>query len=56
VSTRAFENYPTSRWDENEIVRDVQHLTIPPEALPGEYKIVVSDGTQSFDVTRVQVR
>ncbi|MBI4672711.1 MAG: glycosyltransferase family 39 protein [Chloroflexi bacterium] len=56
ASTRAFENYPTSRWDENEIVRDMLHLNIPPNALPGEYKIIVSDGTSSFDVTRVQVR
>lgn len=56
AAARAFENYPSSRWDENEIVRDVQYLNIPPDALPGAYKIVVTDGTSSVEVTRVQVR
>lgn len=56
ASARAFENYPTSRWDENEIVRDVHTLVIPQNVLPGEYKMVVTDGAQSFEITRVQVR
>jgi mannosyltransferase len=55
-STRAFKEYPSSRWDENEIVRDVTYLEIPPGAVPGEYKIVVTDGTQSVDVIKVQVK
>lgn len=55
ASARAFENYPTLRWDENEIVRDVRRVMIPPDALTGEYKIVLSDGTRNFDVTRVRV-
>lgn len=56
ASARAFENYSSTRWDENEIVRDVRRLMIPSEALTGDYKIVLSDGTQSFDVTKVQVK
>ncbi len=56
ASARAFENYPTTRWDAEEIVRDVQTLNIPLNALLGEYKIVVTDGAQTFEVTRVQVR
>lgn len=55
ASERAFENYPTSRWDESEIVRDVPRVMIPPDAMSGEYKIVLSDGTRKFEVTRIQV-
>jgi mannosyltransferase len=56
ATARAFENYPTSRWEQNEIVRDVQTLAIPANALTGEYKIVLSDGARNFDVTKVVVR
>lgn len=56
ASARAFENYPTSRWDANEIVRDVARLAIPANALPGEYKIVISADGRVVDVARVQVR
>lgn len=56
ASVRAFENYPSSRWDKDEIVRDVDSLQIPSDALPGEYKIVVTDGTQTFDISHIQVR
>lgn len=56
AAARAFETYPPARWDVKEIVRDVLQLPIPPDAPPGEYKIVVSDGLSSFQVTRAQVR
>lgn len=56
ASVRAFENYPTSRWDKDEIVRDVLRLNIPQDALLGEYRIVVTDGARSVDAARVQVK
>ncbi|HZQ06668.1 MAG TPA: glycosyltransferase family 39 protein [Anaerolineae bacterium] len=56
ASERAFEAYPTSKWSDHEIVRDVHALVIPPDASVGDYKIVVSDGTRRVDVTHVQVR
>lgn len=56
AAVRAFPAYPTSRWDMNEIVRDVQSLAIPQNALLGEYKIVLTDGAQTFPLTRVSVQ
>lgn len=56
ASAVAFENYPTLQWDASEIVRDVHTLPVPPDALTGEYRLVVTDGTYNFEVTRVQVR
>jgi hypothetical protein len=55
-SARAFESYPATRWDAGEIVRDVQSLAVPVDALPGEYKIVVRDGSGAVDLRRVYVR
>lgn len=56
ASTTAFATYPTSQWDTRESVRDNEMLAIPQDALPGEYKIVVTNGAQSVQVTRIQVR
>ncbi len=56
VSSRAFGNYPSSRWDAGEIVREMYAFVIPQDALAGEHRIVVTDGAQVFEVTRVQVR
>lgn len=56
TSVRAFPAYPTSRWDVNEIVRDVESLAIPQNALVGEYKMVLTDGAQTFPLTRVRVQ
>lgn len=56
AQARALQAYPTSQWDKNEIVRDVQSLRIPEDALPGEYRIVLTDGNQVILVTTVQVR
>lgn len=56
ASSRAFENYPTSHWDKDEMVRDAHSLVVPQAALPGEYKIVVAGATQVIDIVRVQVR
>jgi len=43
--------YPTSFWDPGEIVPDWYELSIPPDALPGDYAIVLglyrlADGTR----------
>ncbi len=34
-------SYPTTRWEEGEIVVDFYHLPIPPEAPAGEYEIEI---------------
>lgn len=56
ASEQAFENYPVQQWDANEIVRDVHTLLVPQDALPGEYKLVVTNGTDVVEVSGVQVR
>ncbi len=56
ASSRAFETYPTSRWGQDEIVRDIHSLAIPQNAPSGEYKIVVINSAQVFEVAKVQVR
>lgn len=56
ASVRAFQNYPSSQWAQDEIVRDADSLVIPADALPGDYKIVITDGTQTFDISHIQVR
>ena len=56
VSTAAIENYPTSQWDKGEIVRDVPALRIPVDALTGEYRVILTDGNQEFQVTKIRVR
>lgn len=56
TSASTLETYPTSQWDKGEIVRDVQSLRIPVKALPGEYRIVLTDGARVVDVTKVRVR
>lgn len=48
--------YPPAQWDAGEIVRDVQSLVIPAEALPGVYHLAVTDGRQSFDIASVRIR
>lgn len=50
------ETYPPTRWDKDEIVRDVPSLRLPANAPAGEYRIVVADGNQVFQVTRIWVR
>jgi hypothetical protein len=57
VSTaRAFDVYPATRLELNEIVRDVQILPLPTDAESGEYRILVSDPSQSYEIARVQVK
>jgi hypothetical protein len=33
--------YPTSRWKAGETLTDVYDLTVPPDALPGQYRLLV---------------
>ena len=33
--------YPTSSWDKDEIIPDVYALTIPRDAKPGEYQLII---------------
>lgn len=55
ASQQAFQEYPSTRWDASQVVRDPLNLVIPGDAAPGEYKIVVTDGMQTFDVARIEV-
>lgn len=56
TESRAFELYPTTRWNSDEIVRDVHNLMIPPQVAPGEYRLMVSNGVQKEEIAHVVVR
>lgn len=56
TTSPGFALYPTTLWESDEIVRDVHTLIIPPNAPPGEYRIVATDGTQTQEVVKIQVK
>lgn len=56
AASPAFALYPTTLWDRDEIVRDVHTLVVPPNAPPGDYRIIATDGTQAQQIVTLQVR
>ena len=56
ASAATLETYPSSQWDKDEIVRDLPSLQVPSDMPAGEYRLILTDGAQVFEVTKIQVR